>query len=146
MKVATSSSPAPAPTHTKAIDAVPGTVLVVDDDDSLRKMTCRALSLRHTVHEAADGPAAMKLLESVKPDVILVDVMMPAMNGFDFVSRVRAIPRFKHTPIVFLTSCDQPMDVVRGINAGARSYITKPFKMEALMRSIDKIVSQGPRN
>ncbi len=120
------------------------TVLVVDDDDTLRSMICRALGEHFNVEQAPDGHNALKLLETIDiPDVIVCDVMMPGLSGFDLAKKIRAQPRYKSVPIVFLTAKTSALDVVEGINAGARSYVTKPFKMNALVERLDKILN-GP--
>lgn len=119
-------------------------VLVVDDDDGLRKMICRALEAHYTVFQAADAKSALELLKTIAvPDAIVCDIMMPAMTGIDLAKVVRATSRLQHVPIIFLTALSGPMDVINAINAGARSYMTKPFKMEALVQRIAKIVG-GP--
>jgi putative two-component system response regulator len=119
-------------------------VLVVDDDEALRRMVCRALGEHHTVYEAADAASALRLLLTIPPpDVMVLDVMMPGVNGFDLAREVRANPALKHVPIVFLTARSSAMDVVEGINAGARSYVTKPFKIAALVERVRKLADAG---
>ena len=62
--------------------------------------------------------------------------MMPGMDGFEVARKIRSTPNGKRIPIIFLTARDAPMDTIRGIQAGARSYLTKPFKLEELMTKI----------
>jgi DNA-binding response OmpR family regulator len=122
------------------------TVLVVDDDDTLRTMVCRALAERFNVEQAADAQKALALLDTIEvPDVIVCDVMMPGTNGFDLAKQIRKIPRFQRVPIVFLTAKTSALDVIEGINAGARSYVTKPFKMGALVERLQKILTAPAR-
>lgn len=122
-------------------------VLVIDDDDTLRTMICRALRERFNVEQASDAHQALALLEAHAevPDAIVCDVMMPGVSGFDFVKQIRATPRYSRVPIVFLTAKTGALDVIAGINAGARSYVTKPFKMSALVERLGKILDSPRR-
>jgi CheY-like chemotaxis protein len=105
-------------------------VLVVDDDAELRTLLVRALAGRAKAYEAADGQHALDLLRIMpRPDVILCDVMMPRLDGIAFAKRVKADPALRAIPIVFLTARDAPLHVMEGFNAGAASYLTKPFKV-----------------
>jgi CheY-like chemotaxis protein len=117
-------------------------VLVVDDDPSIRMMTVRALGLSYTVFAAEDGESALELLGRIPPPACIVsDWMMPRLDGLDFAKRVRADPRFKWTPIILLTAKNHPLDVVQGINAGARHYIAKPFKMKELLDKVAHVLA-----
>ena len=103
-------------------------VLVVDDEPFI----CRALSflLRRDdfdVIEARDGEQALEMIESELPDLVLLDVMMPKLNGFEVVERVRANPKTQDIKIVLLTARGQAADRERGALVGADDYITKPF-------------------
>lgn len=125
------------------MQAKPTTVLVVDDDEQIRKLVRVGLSARHEVHEAADALGALQLIDHIPtPDVIVCDVMMPKMSGFELVRRLKAQERYKRVPVVFLTARDAPMDIVAGINSGARAYVTKPFTLSALVDRIERIVNQ----
>jgi DNA-binding response OmpR family regulator len=118
-----------------------GTVLVVDDDDEIRRLVCRALGERHNVYAAHDALSAIQILdEGLRPNLMICDVMMPGMNGIELARHIRATPRYEKMPIVFLTAKDQPLDVIAGINAGARSYVVKPFKIAALTARVAKIL------
>jgi len=82
---------------------------------------------------------ALDMLHSMKePDMMLMDVMMPHMDGLVLAGKLRAEKRFKGVPIIFLTGLDSPRDVVQGINSGARHYVTKPFKIQDLLAKIAK--------
>ena len=114
-------------------------VMVVEDDAAIREMLVRSLGLEYTVYEAHDGQMALDMLGSMKePDLMLMDVMMPHMDGLVLAGRLKAEKRFKAVPIVFLTGLDSPKDVVQGINSGARHYVTKPFKIQDLLGKIAK--------
>ena len=119
------------------------TVLVIDDDDDVRRMLGRALAETYDVLEAADAEAAFQVLATHTPDVIVCDVMLPAMNGFDFVRHLRSRDGGRHIPVIFLTAKSSAADVVEGINAGARAYVTKPFKLAPLLERIARVVRSG---
>ena len=148
---ALASSPPPEPGSTKrpvapaSVHASPEarTVLVVEDDLSIRAMIVRALASTHTVYEAEDGEDALRILAVIPPPTCIVsDWMMPNLNGLELSKRVRADEQLKSVPIVLLTARNAPLDVVQGINAGARHYLTKPFQMKEL---VEKVLQVGKR-
>lgn len=115
------------------------TVLVIEDDESVRTLIVRALSQLYTTYQAADAPSALTLLGSIKPpSLILCDVMMPGMSGTELVRKLKQSEAFKNVPVIFLTAKTGPLDVIEGINSGARSYITKPFQIKDLLERIAK--------
>jgi diguanylate cyclase (GGDEF)-like protein len=103
-------------------------VLVVDDDpDIARFIEVNLRTQGFEVHLASDGVEALQRVEDVRPDLVLVDVMMPRMDGFQVVDRLRADPRTANTSIIMLTAKALTADKVLGITAGADDYIVKPF-------------------
>jgi len=119
-------------------------VMVVEDDAAIREMLVRSLGLLYSVYEAHDGQMALDMLAAMRePDLMLVDVMMPHVDGLVLVSKLRAEKRFKSVPVIFLTGLDSPRDVVQGINAGARHYVTKPFKIHDLLAKVAKAMVGG---
>jgi two-component system OmpR family response regulator len=80
-----------------------------------------------TVHAVADGGAALETASRVQPDLVLLDLMLPGMDGYEIAERLRADD--KETAIVMVTALDTERDKVRGLDAGADDYITKPFSM-----------------
>jgi DNA-binding response OmpR family regulator len=112
-------------------------VLVVDDDSDIRAMLVRALGSTYTVYEARDGLEARELLDRIPPpDAIVSDVMMPKLDGFGFAKLLRKDAALQRIPILFLTARGSPTDVVGGINAGARHYVTKPFKLTEVLSKL----------
>ena len=113
--------------------------MVVEDDRAIREMLVRSLGLEYCVYEAHDGQMALDMLSAMRePDLMLLDVMMPQMDGLVLAGKLKTEKRFKSVPIIFLTGLDSPKDVVQGINAGARHYVTKPFKIQELLAKIAK--------
>ncbi|MCD8490252.1 MAG: ATP-binding protein [Desertifilum sp.] len=112
-------------------------VLVVDDEPINRQVLVNHLSLAHyTVREASNGPEALSILEQGWiPDIILLDVMMPKMTGYEVCQRIRDRYRANVLPIVMLTAKNQVADIVEGFSVGANDYLTKPIqKAEMLVR------------
>jgi DNA-binding response OmpR family regulator len=113
-----------------ATAAVPGapTLLIAEDDPDVRQMLRQLLKGQFNVYEAPDGQTALEMLARLSPpDAIVLDVMMPRLDGFAVAARIKADPRLQGVPLMFLTACDGFKETVGGINAGARHYITKPF-------------------
>jgi len=116
-------------------------IMVVEDDASIRDMLVRSLGASYCVYESPDGQTALAHLTRMKPpDLIIMDVMMPRMDGWTLASKLKAESRLKNVPLIFLTGRDSPKDVVQGINAGARHYLTKPFKIQTLLEKVGKAI------
>jgi CheY-like chemotaxis protein len=133
--------PAPAPSAGAHATSGPqrSTILVVEDDETLRKMLVRILSELGTVREACDGVEALALAnEDPVPRLVVTDVMMPRMDGLELARRLKATPRTSHVPIVMLTAKSGAKDLIEGVNAGARVYVTKPFKVDDLKAKAKK--------
>jgi DNA-binding response OmpR family regulator len=117
------------------------TILIVDDDPSVRATLARALSARYHVYQAADGAEAAELAARIPPPSLLVcDVVMPRLDGFTLAKVFKSHPLLRHVPIMFLTSRSSPQDMVKGIGLGARQYVLKPFNLGELLSKIAKIV------
>jgi DNA-binding response OmpR family regulator len=120
-------------------------VLVVEDDAELQ----RALKFLLTVEKFAPRQAANReqILEALRasplPDVVLLDVGLPDINGFDVLARMRAHPQLKSIPIIMLTGQAQREDVMRGLAGGADGYITKPFDRDVLLTGIRAVLGLG---
>jgi sigma-B regulation protein RsbU (phosphoserine phosphatase) len=118
------------------------TILVVEDDEAVRTMLSRALGVQYTVVTANDGLDAMEALKKATemPDLIITDVMMPKMNGYALSRLLKADTRLRVIPIVFLTARTSAKDVVLGISAGARHYISKPFSVRDILDKVARIL------
>jgi len=118
------------------------TVLIAEDDLALRKMIERLLQEVADVVACADGHAALQTLLSMerKPDLVVTDLMMPGVDGLSLVKRMKEDPKLERVPVIMLTAKGTPRDVVDGINAGARHYLTKPFKHEALLAKVKHVL------
>jgi len=121
-------------------DAMPKgkTILVVDDSATVRKLISSKLEKSgHNVVCAEDGVDAMSVLESTVPDLVLLDIAMPRMDGYSVCKLIRANEATKDVPVVMISGKDGFFDKVRGRMAGTTGYITKPFGPETLMRALE---------
>jgi PAS domain S-box-containing protein len=113
-----------------------GRILVVDDNADLRAYLDRLLSQRWTVELAADGAAALAAVERHLPDLILTDVMMPGLDGFELLRRLRSDPRTRSLPIIMLSARAGEEARVDGLDGGADDYLVKPFSARELMARV----------
>lgn len=119
------------------------TILVVDDSFSLRQAVGIALKgAGYEVVEAEDGKAALGKCDGRKFNLIISDVNMPNMDGISFVKAVKALPAYKFTPIIMLTTESDTSKVTEGKNAGVRAWVIKPFQPPALLDAVSKLVMQ----
>jgi len=120
-------------------------LLVVDDDPAIVTLLERALGHRHTVSIARDGKSAIERAERPPhPDLIILDVMMPHLDGFEVAQRLRMSPSCARIPIIFLTARDAALDQMKGQSLGAHSYIAKPFRLADLLQHVERALSAAP--
>src|ERR1700692_3116057 len=116
-------------------------VLVVDDILSNVKLLEAKLSAEYfEVMTAFNGLECLAKMEQAIPDIVLLDVMMPGMDGFEGCRRIKANPRTAHVPVVMVTALDQPSDRVAGLDAGADDFLTKPVDDSALFARVRGLV------
>src|SRR6266704_2098931 len=117
------------------------TILTADDDPQLLRLVARNLQLEdYEVLTASDGKQALEQIEQLMPDALLLDVMMPKMDGFTVCSRVR---EFSAVPIIIVTARGQDQDKVRGLDLGADDYLTKPFSVEELLARVRAVLRRS---
>lgn len=118
-------------------------ILIVEDEESLLKLESILLSSKgYKVTGVRDGLAALSEIEKSRPDLILLDIMMPGIDGFEVCRRIKGNPDTRDIPIVMLTAKKSAADQARGTEVGADAYITKPFKS---LRIIDVISGLLPK-
>lgn len=116
-------------------------VLVVDDSAMVRKYHQYYLSgLGHQVAEAEDGYVALEMLLSNHYDLILTDINMPRMDGFQFIAEVRQVPRYQNTPIIIVTSQEDVQDADQGKAVGANLIFIKPTELDKLKDWISRLL------
>jgi len=134
--------PTPGPTAAEYVTAsnpplLTGRILIVDDDAANRDMLGRRLrKLGFDIDESADGHEALQLLKGHPCDLVLLDVMMPGLDGFQTLEYLKADPRLRHLPVIMLTALDDAASTVRCIEAGAEDYVPKPFSAVILRARI----------
>lgn len=114
-------------------------VLVVDDSITMRKITARLLE-RHQINAATakDGVDAVALLEEHIPDLVILDIEMPRMDGYELIDHIRSHPHLKHLPIIVVTSRSGQKHRERAISLGINGYLSKPYQEEQLLESVNK--------
>jgi DNA-binding response OmpR family regulator len=118
-------------------------ILVVEDERDIRELIAFTLQFAgHQITQAANGAAAVELAPQVKPDLIMLDVRMPKMTGYEACKALKEIDEVKDIPIVFLSAKGQDDEVANGIDAGAVAYILKPFAPDELTRRIGEILDE----
>jgi two-component system chemotaxis response regulator CheY len=116
------------------------TILIVDDSNSLRTVVKMALTgVGYSVLEAADGKAALDLLDGRPINMVVSDLNMPVMNGIEFVKAVKTLPAYKFMPIMMLTTDSQESKKDEGKAAGVRAWMVKPFSPSQLVKAVDKL-------
>ena len=118
------------------------TVLLVEDEQTLAMIIKDTLEGQNfIIHTAADGEEGLRKFFDLRPDVLVADVMMPRMDGFEMVRRIRQTD--KQTPVLFLTARSTINDVVEGFELGANDYLKKPFGMQELIIRIKALVGKA---
>ncbi|GAB6146556.1 response regulator [Desulfocicer niacini] len=108
------------------------TILAVDDTPTNIDTVKAVLSEKYLIQAAVDGKTALKIIQKKKPDLILLDIMMPGMDGYEVCQRIKADPANENIPIIFLTARDEVEDETKGLSLGAVDYITKPISPSIL--------------
>jgi two-component system, OmpR family, alkaline phosphatase synthesis response regulator PhoP len=118
-------------------------ILIADDEPNI------VISLEflmqqngYDVKTAADGEQALRLIAEFKPDLILLDIMLPLRNGFEVCQKVRENPAWQHTKIVMVTAKGRDVEVTKGLALGADLYITKPFATRELLASVRQLLRE----
>jgi DNA-binding response OmpR family regulator len=120
-------------------------IVVADDDPDIQRLVVKALGTKYTVHVAGNGEEMARLLKTTgKPDAIILDVMMPGLDGFAIAKVLRQDPAFQSVPILFLTAKSDGADVLKGAVSGARYYVTKPFKVPELVEKVERMIEERP--
>ena len=116
-------------------------ILVVDDDEDSRSMLKLLLEMwQYRVIEAADGPDAITIAENTRPDLILMDVKLPRLNGFSVTLKLRQSLKIEKVPVIFISGCAEASYKQRAIQVGGNEYLTKPINFDELEKTIGKYI------
>lgn len=122
-------------------DEKPIKVLAVDDDeDGLYILKLILSKLKYEVHTAKDGQEALEKADALVPDIILLDVMMPKIDGFEVCRRIKSTPEGQYIPIILLTAKNELVSKIEGLECGADEYLTKPYEMGELTARIKSML------
>jgi DNA-binding response OmpR family regulator len=127
-------------------------ILIIEDEQNINDLIARNLRLvGHACAQAFDGAAGLEIAQTQEHDLILLDVMLPDLNGFDLMERIAVSgtneqAKTSGTPVIFLTARDALQDRIRGLNLGADDYIVKPFEMLELIARVDAVLRRTKKS
>jgi two-component system alkaline phosphatase synthesis response regulator PhoP len=117
-------------------------ILVADDEPALLRLLEFVLGRRgYIIQGVTNGNAAIEVLKTESPDLVILDVMMPGLDGYEVLTFIRETPRLEGLPVVMLTARAQLDDIQRGLTLGADAYLAKPFDPEELLSVVESLLS-----
>jgi len=125
----------------KNIDSSSKRILLVEDNDDMRSYLQRSLSEHYYIFMASDGQEGWDIVQNIKPDLVISDIMMPNMNGDELCSKIKSDINTSHIPVILLTALNDKDNIIRGLRTGADDYITKPFDISILKATIITILT-----
>lgn len=118
-------------------------ILIVEDEESLLKLESILFSAKgYCVSGVMDGESALEEISSHKPDLVVLDIMLPLLDGFEVCRRIKENPETSTIPVVMLTARKNSQDRARGLEAGADAYITKPFRSAQVIEIIESLLNR----
>lgn len=128
------------------MNATKAKILICDDDPLLRElMQFRLTSKGYEVVQAADGAEALEKTWSERPDLVVLDAMMPKSDGFEVLTRIKGDPKLTETPVIMLTARKTEKDIVSALEKGADDYLVKPFIPEELLARLSRLLARRDR-
>ena len=122
-------------------------ILLVDDDPLIQRLIAQLLiASGYQVETAVSGRMAIAMVQKAPPDLILLDVMMPEMDGYEVCQRLRQEPQGISVPVVMLTAMDEPESVIKALRSGADDYVTKPFEIDELVMRVEAHLRRSERD
>jgi len=120
-------------------------ILIIDDDDDLRELLSSLLASEgYQTLQAASGAKGIETAQCSKPDLVLLDIMMPEMDGYEVCERLKADPSTRHIPIVMVTVKNDIADISRSLVTGASGFIMKPFDFDCLLHTVHMVLTGRP--
>ena len=121
-------------------------ILIVEDSPIQAELLRRLIvSHGYLCQVATDGEAGLMKLKENRPHLVISDIQMPVLDGYQMCERIKSDPQFKNIPVILLTALSDPVDVIRGLNAGAEAYLTKPYDNERLLAQVRRLLSATPK-
>ena len=118
-------------------------ILIAEDERDIRELITFTLKYAgHEVHQAANGEESVSMARDVMPDLIMMDVRMPKMTGYEACRLLKADEKVKHIPVVFLSAKGQETEIQTGLEVGATDYILKPFAPDQLIKRVNEILAK----
>jgi CheY-like chemotaxis protein len=118
-------------------------LVVADDEMNILSALKDILAENYTVFTASDGAEALGLVRKYMPDLALLDIMMPGMDGFEVCKRIKMDPLTRNVPVVFLTAKTHTEDAEQGFKSGAEAFVAKPFSAEKLIEKIRSVIEKA---
>jgi DNA-binding response OmpR family regulator len=115
-------------------------ILVVDDEVDIRNLLRQSLSTNYDIVEASDGIEAVEKATESKPDLIILDIMMPRQDGYKTCLKIKASDDTRNIPVLMLTGVDYELNRKLGEQLGAADYMTKPFMLETLIETVKRLI------
>lgn len=117
-------------------------ILLIDDEPDIRFLTRKILERAgHTVIEAESGAVCLEILEAEHPDLILLDVVIPELNGWEVCRRIKYDRSTRHIPVMIFTARATKEDVQKSRECGAEAHINKPFEVDELLKTVDRLLN-----
>jgi CheY-like chemotaxis protein len=117
-------------------------ILIVEDEENLLKLTSLLLTTKgYEIKGVMDGPSALEAVASTKPNLVLLDIMIPIIDGYEVCRQIKANELTRHIPVIMLSSKKSKEDLVKAEQVGADWYITKPFKSAMVIETIQRFLS-----
>lgn len=122
-------------------------ILVVDDEPDIVRMVGAFLkNAGHTVVSGADGEAALEVFKKEKPDLVILDLHLPKLDGFEVCKRIKADPATAKTPVIMMTAAYTTVDdAEKGLDIGADEYVVKPFFRDILIHNVERLLAGEPK-
>jgi len=134
-------------TQKQPVNDMPPRVLIVDDEENiLISLNFLMTQAGYVVQTASTGEIAIEQLANFQPDLMLLDVMLPGIDGFAVLQHIRQTPELSHIQIIMVTAKGRDVEVAKGLTLGADAYITKPFSTKALLTEVQTHLSKGRTN
>ena len=115
------------------------TILIVDDEDTNIDILSNLLDSDYDIMVAIDGKFALKAIDIDMPDLILLDIIMPHLNGYEVCQRLKSNPKIKDIPVIFITAKDDEDSIEKAFEVGGIDYVTKPFKSKELLARVQQL-------